>query len=122
MPPVDHPQEACGTPGALLVACHEPVLTGGFVVLLGEDYWWLFDWRLSLDEEPSGTATDTTAGNTNVDAVPNNDVEEAFNALDLNLTEEEEDRKAKVMKDTKQVVWTSTPWQYSIVRFPGYPL
>jgi hypothetical protein len=55
-------------------------------------YWRKFPWRLGLEEEPSDEPEQ-----------PPQNAEEAFKALDLELTPEEEAKKSKVQIETKKV-------------------
>ncbi|KAJ7732734.1 hypothetical protein DFH07DRAFT_780844 [Mycena maculata] len=57
------------------------------------DYWRRFPWRLPLSEEPPAEP----------EAPPAN-AEEAFRALDLDLTSDEQDEKAKVQRETKDKI------------------
>jgi hypothetical protein len=63
-----------------------------FFVEFFHDYWREFPWRLPLDEEPSGVPEN-----------PPEDAEATFKALDLDLTPEEEEKKSKILTDTKLV-------------------
>ncbi|KAJ7029944.1 hypothetical protein C8F04DRAFT_1264286 [Mycena alexandri] len=70
--------------------------TRAFWTIFFHGYWRTFPWRLPFDEDPP-PAQPWIPGDPNNPTMAS--CEEAFRALDLDLTEEEETRKAAIMKD-----------------------
>jgi hypothetical protein len=56
------------------------------------EYWRKFPWRIPIEQEPPPEPEE-----------PPKDAEDAFKALDLDLTEEEAAKKSRVQRETKEV-------------------